>query len=266
MRRRLSGIVALALLPGLAGAVTLYTTDFESPLYTLGDLSGQNGWMVTPSNAVGSVQNKTYLSGSQAVELIDGASFGRAQQSIAGVPSPILSASYAMYFDDAWQGPMESDRFEAQMRVEVTGAPGTYGLEFGFVKAPNGGYESVPADGSAFFIEFATESASLAHAYDVVDYATYANGWHTYNLILDTQNDLVQLYVDGGLRTQLTYADDPTGISNIQLQNQRWGTNPSNSASLFFDDVNVSAVPEPGTLGALALGLAALFRRRAPKA
>jgi hypothetical protein len=256
---------ALALLPGLAGALTLFTTDFESPMYTLGDLSGQNSWMVTPANAVGTIQDKTYFSGTQAVELIDGASFGRAQVSVSGVPSPVLSASYAMYFDNAWQGPMEADRFEAQMRVEVTGAPGTYGLEFGFVKAPTGGYETVPADGSAFFIEFTTESAMLAHAYQVADYATYANGWHTYNLILDTQNDLAQLYVDGVLRTQLTYEDNPTAVSNIQLQNQRWGTNPSNSSSLFFDDLDVSVVPEPATIGVLALGLAALLRRTVRK-
>lgn len=265
MRRRFLGNVALLCLPGLAAATSLFNCGFEAPTYSIGDLSGQDGWMVTPANAVGSIQDKFVYSGLQAVELIDGASFGRAQQSISGVPDPVLSASYAMMFDDVWQGPMEADRFEAQMRVEVTGSGGTFGIEFGFLKAPSAGYETVPGDASAFYIEVGSESAMLGKAYDVVDYAAYSNTWHTYDLIFDNPNDLAQLYVDGVLRTQLTITEDLTALSNVQIQNQRWGTNPSNSESLYFDDLNVSVVPEPATFGVFALGLAALLRRRSRK-
>lgn len=240
----------------------IFATGFESPTYTLGDLGGQDDWMVTPSGAVGDVQNVRVQSGDQALELIDDASFGRAQRSVAGTGIAVLSAQFGMYFDDSWAANQVEDRFEAQMRVESTGQGGVFGIEFGFVKASASGYETVPANGSAFYIEIGTEAASHARGYEVVDFGAWSKGWHTYSLIYDNAGDRAKLYVDDVLKLDLASSEDILALSNIQLQNQRWGTNPQNNGSLFYDNMALSAVPEPASLAALAVGAIALLRRR----
>jgi hypothetical protein len=251
----------MAMVYATASAETFFQTGFESP-YTLGDLSGQDDWMVTPMSAGGLIQGTVVHSGTQAVELIDGASFGRAQRSVTGtMGQQLLMSSFAMYFDDAWQVDIDADRFEAQVRIEVNGATkGVYGIEFGLVRAPTAGYETVPGDGSAFFIEIGSESAMMAKGYGLIDYASMANAWHVYDLTYDGQNDTATLWVDGIQRTQVFIDEDIASVSNIQLQNQRWGTSPSKNASLFFDDVHtLQAVPEPASLIGLTLGGAALL-------
>lgn len=240
----------------------IFQTGFESPTYSSGDLSGQDDWMVTPSGASGLIQSVIFQSGSQAAQLGDAASFGRAQRSISGAPGQVLVASFGMFLDDAWGAQMETDRFEAQMRVEVSGAPGTFGIEFGFLKAPVGGYETVPADASAFFIEIGSESAMMGAGYTVVDYSAVSNGWHNYQIAYDNISDIASLYVDGSLKVQAAATNDILAISNIQLQNQRWGTSPNNNGVLYFDDLAVEAVPEPASIIAIAIGIAAMAGRR----
>ncbi|MCB8933645.1 MAG: PEP-CTERM sorting domain-containing protein [Fimbriimonadaceae bacterium] len=258
---------AFCLLAGLAGfsagsAQTIFETGFEQPTYSVGDLGGQDGWMITPGNAVGTVQGGITSSGSQAAELIDDASFGRAQRNISGATlGPVIVASYDMYVDAGWPLNMEADRFEAQARIEITGGIGVYGLEFGFVKAPAGGYAGVPPNGAAYYLEAATETTPIDSAYAVVDPSGVVNAWHNYRLVFDTSADLLLLYVDGALATQTPFDESVLSLSSLQLQNQRWGSSPQNNGSVYYDNVYVGTVPEPASLAALALGAAAILTR-----
>lgn len=261
-RSSLMLVIALAASAPLS-AQTFVSTGFEDPI-TLGDLNGQDGWMVTPSEASATVQNTRVRTGLQALDIVDAASFGRAQKNISNdVVLPQLWGSMAMYVDDAWKLEIEADRFEAQARIEGDNGLGTFGIEFGFVLAPAGGYGTVPGGASAFYLEIGTESASLGTAYTVVDYSAVANAWHVYDMLYDNTTNQVSLFVDGTLQVQVGVTDDILSVSGIQLQNQRWGTSPMRNASLYFDDVSVyEAVPEPASMLALAAGIGALAMRR----
>lgn len=220
--------------------------------------------MVTPSGAVATVQNATVRAGMHSLELIDAASFGRAQNSAnATLTDPTLIASHAMLVPMSWRDapPDLMDRFEAQSRLEFTGAAGTVGVEFGLITT-HVDYNGLPSGSTAYFIEVTVDEMLVASSYQAVDYTSVADAWSVYEIRFDLLTGDATLEVDGVGRGSVSGLTGLTSLSVVQLQNQRWGTNPNDNQSVFFDDISIVTVPAPTTTGLLACVTLASLRRR----
>lgn len=196
-------VAGLVLMSGVAVADVVYETGFEAgggEGYLLGSLDGQNGWMVVPGDASASVQNSIVSSGLQAVEIVDGASFGRSQVNISTSDvGPVLMSSFDMYAGSDWATiPTEVfDRFEAQQRLEFTDSMGeSWGLEFGYI-ATSTDYNGLLAGQSAFYIELTMGDALQFADYSIVDGFGRLDAWHSYALGIDIASGSVSLSVDG---------------------------------------------------------------------
>lgn len=226
----------------------LFETGFEAdddPAYLLGDLQGQNGWMVVPGLAEGLVQDAVVRTGLQAVSLADGASYARAQQGIAtsdfGV---VLMSDFAMLADSAWATiPDEvQDRFEAHQRLEFTDAGEVaWGLEYGLITT-NVDYGPLAPGDVAYYIEIGSEEAMLASTYTLIDPADALDAWHFYEMRFDRTIEsnvkaIATLFVDGEPVASVGIDRDFTSLNVMQLENQRWGSSPNNNEPLYFDDV-----------------------------
>lgn len=252
-------VAGLASMSGAAAADVIFETGFEAGGpngYALGTLAGQHGWTTAPAGAIATVQGTVVSSGSQAVELIDAASFGRSQQNIS-TPNigPVLMSSFDMYASSAWATiPSEVfDRFEGQQRLEFTDSMGeAWGIEFGYITTSTD-YNGLLAGQNAFYIELTMGDALQLADYSIVDGSGALDAWHSYALSFDVASGAVDLRVDGQVEASLVGPSDFLSVSVLQLQNQRWGTNPNNNESLFFDDLFVVPVPSPG-VGTLLLG------------
>ena len=259
---------AVLLSAGQAHGGILFATGFESadnPSYTIGELGGQNDWFVAPLNANGMVQGAFVAGGSQAVEIVDGASFGRAQVNISSAEiGPVLVSSFAMYAGAAWAAiPGEvQDRFEAQQRLEFADSAGAaWGLEVGFITTSID-YGALTAGQSALYIELTSDDIVQASSFAVVDASSVLDAWHSYEVSIDIATGAVGLWFDGEAALSLNGPVDLASISVLQLQNQRWGTNPNENASLYFDDLRVASVPGPASVCLLLGGVLTLIPGR----
>lgn len=66
-------LFTLFLIPLVAIGATIFETAFNSDIYTLGPINGQDGWSVTGTSASSTIQNSTVYEGDQALQL-EGAS------------------------------------------------------------------------------------------------------------------------------------------------------------------------------------------------
>jgi hypothetical protein len=244
-KKLMLGVMGLA--ASAAMGQPIFSTGFEPvgmSSYMLGELNGQNGWMVTPRNAEAYVENGVVFTGRQAVEVIDGASFGRAQLNISTSEiGPVLESSFAMFASRVWSTIPDEvlDRFEAQQRLEFTDADGmSWGLEFGLMTTSIG-YDAIEPGQTAFYIELTNGDLVQASSFALVDASTAYGAWHMYTMRVDVERAQAALLVDGEPTVFLTWDTPLVALSVLQLQNQRWGTNPMNSESLYFDDLDVLA-------------------------
>jgi hypothetical protein len=241
----------------LAGAVSgqgiiepLFQTGFEAdedPAYVLGDLHGQNGWMVTPGMAIATVQDELVRTGLQAVSLVDGASYGRAQQGIATSEfGPVLMSTYEMYVSTAWATIPDEvlDRFEAHQRLEFADQGGiAWGVEFGLITTSIE-YEQLLPGQMALYIEMTSEDTPRGGVYKIVDPIDVLDGWLHYELVYDQHTEAIEkgrasLYVNGEFVGSVGTEHEFVSLNVMQLENQRWGSSPNNNEALYFDDLSL---------------------------
>ncbi|MBN2582417.1 MAG: PEP-CTERM sorting domain-containing protein [Planctomycetes bacterium] len=97
---------------------------------------------------------------------------------------------------------------------------------------------------------------------DVATGSTWTpQAWQTLTMDLDLETGMATVRLDGGLVSTLAIYGDPSlGIDNLII----FGDNyvevvPS---SMFYDNLNISAIPEPATFALLGFGMIGIVARR----
>ncbi len=238
----LSGL-ALATAPEWASADVLFSTSYEEPTYSVGPLDGQDGW-VAPFFGVAEVTSNFSRSGSQAVEF-DGINEFAQQFGPFSTSEPVVVVRQAVYIDGsddddlleegffvtphATFGDDVDDDFLGQ--ISVVNGEGTLGLG-ATLGLRDGGIGFVPVQVGRWFV--------LEH-------------------VLDFANQTQEAFVDGEFIASASFSNPGTELSRVEMvvlniPNHR----------VYFDDLSITAIPEPATFELLSIGVVGLIglRRR----
>ncbi|NMH59512.1 hypothetical protein [Alteromonas ponticola] len=240
-----------ALVSGSAHANVIYSTGFESPAFSVGDIEGQQGWQVYGDETGEAViQNAESSSGTQALEL-----------------------------DMA--GTLEDDYFETYLPVGIELDGGIFTLTADFMRVgtvPD--YAGISLWGDTGFLGqiLALNDNALGSSSGVQLGNNDTNGevltftesvWHTFSLELDFDAMLLSGWVDGNSLGQLAInpsAGAPTVIEDIVL----FSFSSDEDQSVFFDNITATysesdsqiSVPEPQTFAIVMLGMICLLSRQ----
>jgi len=247
--RRADCVLAAALLAACgaaapsaqAGLTPIYETRFNSDEgFVLGDLEGQDGWAVELENAVANVQDSVVREGDQAIEVIDGGSFGRAERMLDGeLTLPQLIARYDMFVPAAWAVGQEDNRFEANGRLEWIDPDNglRWGIEWGLLRVSDTQeYNGLPTGAGAVYIEITFDGELIDGVYHQVNFNGMVDDWHRYRLDYDQLTDRAVLIFDRNEVVEITVPVEIPRVNLLQLQNQRWATvNEGEDSALYFD-------------------------------
>ena len=227
-RFALAGLLSLA--PALA--TVIFSTGFEPPTYTTGQLAGQNGWSMS---TVPVVENTTVFAGSQAVA---------ANSSGGG-----------------------SQVVEQPLSYNATGQTVVASVEFmeGSGSQPE---EWVPlyaagSSGTIAFLTIQSGNATPDSGFLPGSVPVNVGQWYDYELVLNFATQTFSGYVDSTLIGSGSFDTSETTLQDVDLG---FGGLPGmNTATGYWDNLSITAVPEPSAfflcLGALP-GLALLSRKR----
>jgi len=228
------GVVALALLSvsALSQATVLFSDDFES-----GNLSAWGSTFGSATNVAG--DGSTHFSiGARALNITTAA--GQVRKYIANNLTPITRMEFDMYVTAG-----NNMRHYSEIRDFATAGDETSALNnlvaIGVYNTPTANRYYGRTLGAGWF------------QLDTVQ--TVTNGVWT-NFAVEIEADTARFYLNGELKST-------QALSGFTADQLRVGSNlSSTSGGAWYDNVSVEAVPEPGTLAALALGAAAFARRR----
>lgn len=234
-----SALLAAILCCGLvavAQATIIYSTGFESPTFTTGNLDGQNGWdghsFATASAA--KVQTAVTHAGSQAVA-IDASPIPSSAWYVKDLSfnpitagTPIVTVAWSMRVDTG-------SLLSSAWGVDVYGSDGA-----------RVGYIQVDSTNTVKFAGSATTT-------------TITRGtWYDFALVFDYAAHTYQGFLNGTTVAPAATMPSYNGFGDADLA--CWGAGYDKA---YFDDYSVVATPEPASLGLLALGALTVLRRRA---
>ena len=236
MKKVIAILIAFSGLALPAHAGTLFSTGFESPTYSLGALSGQDGWDFFGSGTA-VVQDAVVHSGSQAAE-ITAASAQTGPMRL--FPAPSANSLITMTADIYLQSSSRQTAWQ-------------FGAYNGF------GGINVLADGSVQLI---------TTGLPVVSSLVSRDAWNQYELDYDLQSSTFDFLLNGtSIASNLAFPGPISyysGTSYLTTVNSFGGGDANDAA--FVDDLSITAnpVPEPGSLALLlpAAGSFLLLRRR----
>jgi hypothetical protein len=248
-----STIVALSVLAcsTFASAVPIYSTGFEAPEYSLGDLVGQNGWdaigLAEEDLVAVNVQDAIVRTGSQAISLT-GAGEGAGAYVYKTTPHvPLNETRIVVQYDMLWgaNGTSKSSFYGVQAydsEINLIGSVGVSQL-FGFYNA----------------VVFGPDDNAVTIPGAVVQ----PGQWHHFELVLDYETQSFHASMDGIPSPIMPFQS--SGIldyGEVDFFRNAGASNSNDTA--YFDNLNVNAVvvPEPASLAGVA-GLACIRRRRA---
>lgn len=230
MRKALYVLVVLAVMAGPAAAQNIFSTGFEAPDYTVGPINGQNGWTVANSDPNAVVTDQWAASGTQ----------GMAVGGTAGlsVVQPLTGGTSQLWFD-----------------IDMAKADQNTGQWWVVLQAPSGS---------------ARRSAMFGFNSGQIEY--YSAGWHAYSAFVAGQTYHFQAFVDAGIKQWSLWLDGnpvslnmPTAYANAVIPTEMYFYHSGNTGYGLADNISI-VTPEPGSLAALALGIAmmgGMIRRRA---
>lgn len=275
-------------LAGVAQATVLYSTSFESPSFNLGPLTpgdfsnpqGQDGFRF-PISADGEfvISNERAASGTQSARLNGTINDLRedAFKPLSYNPATAAEKTIIGQVDFLYNEP-QSGQVSAMFGMSLVGrassslfAPAVqFGVRHGDALGTSRFFfrGSIPQNG-------APGDASALNG--TLPFELQSETWYTLRLVADYPTQTARAYV--GLRgSDLVEVGSPrvfhlfsfSSFDSVSFwQDNLPGTVSGVSTAVstmgYFDNYSVQAVPEPGTMAALALGAAALVRRRAKK-
>lgn len=241
--------------PSISRAATVYSTGFENPPFTTGNLAGQDAWdrfdegTATPSIVV---QTGTVKTGSQAVgftntEAQAGSSFAfRDFTTINPVSdgTPLVTINWDM---NVGTGGSTAHTWAVEAFDDATSLNLVAGAGLGKDTGGNTHIGGTDPTGTSFL--------------DLGPGPTL-NAWHNYTLTLDYGLNLYAIDVDGTRRAYGTLAAGNAGtFGEIDLV-----SNTRDLDSAFFDNLSITTgtgtVPEPASLGLLGIAGVMLMGRR----
>jgi hypothetical protein len=154
----------------------------------------------------------------------------------------------------------------ADRGVWNTSAPGKDGQNIAFAYGANALAQQLTATlqpNTVYTMDYliGRTGSSITGTVELWAGGTVANGVVTGGTLLQTQTET--LNTSSMLARTLTYTSPTSGSTIGQLLTIRLAGAPaSGSTYVSFDHIRLAAVPEPATLSVLALGVAALVRRR----
>ncbi len=253
MEIRTARIFIVTLFCGMTSAVcfdaeayagVLYATSYEAPDYSVGALSGQEGWLnsfdIDPVVTSGLART-----GSQSLEVRQAAGENPFGLTFRAEPystsAPMVSVGHSIYLDgtDGWTSP---STFLSPMALIG---------ENGFVS------QLAVRDGNR--VEFGGEVADIE-----------TDRWIDLKLVLDFQTQTSNAFVDGTFIGSEAFANSATELVQVEIfhifDNTTFNS-PGPSSSFFVDDLSIKSVPEPLTIlgvgTAIALGTG--FKRKLGK-
>ena len=228
-------------------AATLFDSQgFEAPAYSLGSLTGQNGW-TSQGTAAATVQNAVVASGSQAVSLAGTATTWH-WPSVGYTPAPgeiirvntdirressVASAKNFGYFVDVYDN-------TAGLRIGRVGIANNAGSLVGIATTKNAGGTT----GNYIF--------QSGMQWDT---------WYNFKMDLDFSSQTFDLLIDGtmvGADLPFLVAATDFGDADLMLSYTSGATDVG-----YFDNYSVlTVIPEPSCAALLLLGVAGLALRR----
>jgi hypothetical protein len=236
--------IALATFPSSASAaVVLFETSYEAPEYNLGALSGQNGWIDYEFASFGNqvVNSGPARSGSQSLrlgKLAGQGPYGTTQRSGPFSTSlPQVIVEHSIYLE------------------------GTTGWNLGPGDYTQGSPIAVYGPGDVFISQFSVFQG-LNVQFASVDVPITTDTWLDLKLVLDFPTQTASGYLNGTFIGTEAFANPASEIALLEVYGLMGFTTPGPSPSFYFDDLRVTAVPEPGSAFLLAGTVFALGFRR----
>lgn len=242
-------LLAAALAVFAVGAqAQVYSTSFESPTFSVGNLEGQDGWSTTnttqPTWTVSADRAKT---GTQSVKWSDAgvttgtSSFAwRDVSSFATNPVPALNASFSVFIE---QNSAASRRFGFDVFYNTSDRSR-------LVIDKNTGVFANTAIGSTTLSQLGTLSTASA------------GRWVDISVSINFVTKAVSATVDGINIALPSLGASTTEATDIDLFRGLNSPLSGETGLAYFDDVTYQAVPEPTTMALLALGAVVANRRR----
>jgi hypothetical protein len=241
MLPRIALILSLAV-PTYAGI--LYSTGFESPTFTTGDIAGQNGWEVfgNPTYAA-QVESGVAESGTQAVVVYPAIATEQTGPYYAiSTAAPIVEMSGYIY--------LASSSTQSEWQFAATGP--SFGGFIGGVDIQNNGAIDLIGPG--------TDVGTITY-----------NAWQLLDFVFNFNTQTYSFSLNGSLISSgVAFCGSNVGCSGANIASfgdLLFDTFPATDANDtgYLDNVTISSVsstPEPGSLLLLGAGLAAVIARR----
>lgn len=219
----------------------LYSTGFENPPFTTGEVAGQNGWQVFGTSDAAQVESGVSESGSQAVTVIP------ALASDQTGPYYALTTS-ATEIDISADLMIDSSSNQSEWQFGAL-APGLFPFAGGFNVLPDG------------------DISLISSGHPDVGAFTY-NSWNLVNLLLNFDTQTFDLSINGALlASNAPFCGDNSvcaGATVSSFGDFLFDAFPATGANdiAYLDNVTISSVPEPQLEMLLGMGLAGLVARR----